>query len=171
MSSDAKQKWREKNRDIVLQKAREYYQKNKENINAKHSVYYEKNKNVIIQNRVWIYYHANDYKRMREEYATTKPDAPFNEWYSDYVEKRGPIKRNVRPYIKRDKHHYAVPKRPYIKKPIAAPKKGGSRGDSSPCVKGPPLTLIEKKRRKIQQDLDKIEARRAEWRAQNLPSI
>jgi len=164
MSSDAKKKWREKNRDIILQKDREYYQKNKEKINAKHNAYYEKNKNVIIQNRLWNYYQPNDYKRMREEYATTKPDSPFNEWYSDYLEKRGPIKRTQRPYIKQDKHYYAAPKRPYIKKPITASKKGGSRGENPPCV-------IEKKRRKIQQDLDKIEARRAEWRAQNLPSI
>jgi len=93
----------------------------------------------------------------------------FIEWLSEYVEKRGPIKRSPRPYIKQDKHYYAAPKRPYIKKPIAAPKPLYIKKEKP--VKGPPLTLIEKKRRKIQQDLDKIEARRAEWRAQNLPSI
>jgi hypothetical protein len=105
----------------------------------------------------------------------------FIEWLSEYVEKRGPIKRSPRPYIKQDKHYYAAPKRPYIKKPIAAPKPlyikkpttAPSLSTSRKGVQGGriPPALIEKKRRKIQQDLDKIEARRAEWRAQNLPSI
>ena len=63
----------------------------------------------------------------------------FIEWLSDYVEKRGPTKRTPRPYIKGDKQYYSAPKRPYIKKPIAAPKplyikKGGSRGENPPCV-------------------------------------
>jgi len=71
---------------------------------------------------------------------------PYNAWYKTYMEEIGPTKTR-QTYVADDKKHYAQPKRP---RPHRALRHK--------------MTDIEKKRRKIELDLAKIDARRKAWR-------
>ena len=94
-----------------------------------------------------------NYTRMHKLYEALTPEEkiriPFNAWYAAHIEEMSPTKIN-RQFVAKDKKHNAEPKPPKPPKP--------------PRHK---MTDIEKKRRKIELELERIDARRKAWRDAN----
>lgn len=72
---------------------------------------------------------------------------PFNAWYEAYKEQMGPTKTRSQVQVK-----------------VKEPKEPKERLPQAPRKQRPKMTDIEKKRRKIELDLAKIDARRKAWR-------
>lgn len=79
-----------------------------------------------------------------------------NKDYIEWYKEQNPRPKAKRQYVAKDAKYYKAPSKPKEAKP------------RKERVKSVKLSSIERIRRKIDLELEKIEARRAEWRALNL---
>jgi len=87
----------------------------------------------------------------------------FNAWLAEYHQEHGPPKLKKRAYVAKDKKHHKAERSdaPIVEAPV-------SESQSTPPKKPrKKKTALEARRRKIELDLEKVEARRAAWREAN----
>ncbi len=93
----------------------------------------------------------------REEYQRIYQQCwrAANKDYIEWYKEQNPRPKAKKQYVAKDAKYYKVPSKPKEAKP------------RKERVKRIPLSSIERIRRRIDLELEKIEARRAEWRALN----